>query len=310
MQMEGGFGLIRIENVTKTYKSGKGIFDVSFSIQTGEVFGYLGPNGAGKTTTIRVLMGFLKADQGNCSIDGLDCWTEQEKIQRDVGYIPGEIAFFQDMTGREFLSLMNALRGTKAQKREKELLDRFDLDPSGKIKRMSKGMKQKLGVVTAFMHDPKVYVLDEPTSGLDPLMQNEFIHLVHEEKKRGKTFLMSSHNFTEADRTSDRAGIIREGKIMDVEDVRSLKARQKKVYLVSVAEDKDVERMKDSSLEIGRISDHMIEIHVKDNYDEFLSELSQCRVLGIDVMAQGLEEAFLRYYGEVEEHHEHSTIQS
>ena len=293
--------MIQIDAVTKQYKSGKGIFDVGFTVKEGEVFGYLGPNGSGKTTTIRVLMGFLKADQGKSKIRGVDSWLEPARIHADLGYIAGEIAFFDDMDGREFLDFMHNMRNTKDRRREAELLERFELDPSSKIKRMSKGMKQKLGVVAAFMHDPCVYVLDEPTSGLDPLMQNEFIHLVREEKKAGKTFLISSHSFTEIERTSDRAGVIREGRLVAVEDVAALKAAQQKKFVVSVAGDEDLETIRQSGLKTGRISDHTVEVTVGDEYQKFLAVLNRCTVTGLDVVVQGLEQAFLKYYGEVAE---------
>lgn len=206
--------LIQIDHLLRDYGGGKGVFDVSFHVNQGESFGFLGPNGAGKTTTIRHLMGFLKPQSGSCMIDGINCWRESDKIQVRLCYIPGEISFFDDMTGTEFLRFTASYRRVGANSRQKELLDRFELDSKGKIKKMSKGMKQKLGIVTAFMHDPDILILDEPTSGLDPLMQSRFIDLVAEEKKRGKTILLSSHIFEEVERTCDRVGIIRQGKLV------------------------------------------------------------------------------------------------
>ncbi|HUM56216.1 MAG TPA: ATP-binding cassette domain-containing protein, partial [Bacillota bacterium] len=196
--------VIEIKDLTRDYGNYKGVFDVSFSVNESEVFGFLGPNGAGKTTTIRHLMGFLKPQKGICTIAGMDCWQDSAGIQEKLGYIPGEMEFFSDMTGREFLSFLEKYRGIKANGRKNELLERFELDAKGKLKKMSKGMKQKVGIVAAFMHDPGVLILDEPTSGLDPLMQNRFINLILEEKKRGKTILMSSHMFEEVERTCHR----------------------------------------------------------------------------------------------------------
>ncbi|GHU71818.1 hypothetical protein FACS1894184_19080 [Clostridia bacterium] len=184
--------VIKIERLTRDYGNNRGVFDLSFTVDEGEAFGFLGPNGAGKTTTIRHLMGFIKPKQDSAAICGLDCWRESDKIQKRLGYIPGEISFFDDMSGTEFLRFTAKYRGT-GNTREREMLDRFELSPKGKIKKMSKGMKQKIGIVAAFMHDPEILILDEPTSGLDPLMQNRFIELVEHEKKRGKTILMSSH---------------------------------------------------------------------------------------------------------------------
>ncbi|WP_235601380.1 ABC transporter ATP-binding protein [Tissierella sp. P1] len=201
--------VITVSNLTKDYGKNRGIFDLSFEIHKGEVFGYLGPNGAGKTTTIRHLLGFLNADKGECHIGQLNCRTDAEQIQRDLGYLPGEIAFFDDMSGIGYLKFIANMRGMKNFEKMNELISYFELDPSGRIKKMSKGMKQKIGIVSAFMHDPSTLILDEPTSGLDPLMQNKFIELILNEKSKGKTILMSSHSFEEVERTCDRIGIIK-----------------------------------------------------------------------------------------------------
>ncbi len=290
--------VIRIESLSFVYRSGKGIFDLTFSVGQGEAFGFLGPNGAGKTTTIRNLLGFTKPTKGSCLINNLDCWRDSALIQQSLGYLPGEITFFDEMTGTQFLNLVTALRGDNNKKRRDSLLDRFELDPTGRIRRMSKGMKQKLGIITAFMHDPAVYILDEPTSGLDPLMQNEFVELVLEEKERGKTFLMSSHNFEETYRTCDRAGIIREGQLIAVEDVHSLKSSQRKTYLVTLAIPEEIEFLRSAGLELGRISKNTVEVIVKDNYDQFTAALARCSVTGLDAVTQGLEQLFLKYYGQ------------
>lgn len=226
--------IIQIEKLTRDYGGGKGVFDLSLHIGRGEVFGFLGPNGAGKTTTIRHLMGFLRPVSGRCSIDGLDCWKERDKIQERLGYIPGEISFFDDLTGTEFLRFLSKYRNIGSHSRQKELIDRFDFDPKGKIKKMSKGMKQKLGIVAAFMHDPDILLLDEPTSGLDPLMQGSFIELVAEEKKRGKTVLMSSHIFEEVEKTCDRVGIIRGGRLAVTDTVAQLRERHVRSYTVTL----------------------------------------------------------------------------
>lgn len=226
--------VIRIENLVRDYGNGKGIFDISFHVNPGEAFGFLGPNGAGKTTTIRHLMGFLKPKSGKCTIDGLDCWRERDKVQARLGYIPGEISFFDNMSGAEFLKFIAEFRKIGTHSRKKELLDRFELDPKCKIKKMSKGTKQKLGIVAAFMHDPDILILDEPTSGLDPLMQSRFVNLVSEEKKHGKTVLMSSHMFEEVERTCDRIGIIRKGKMVTVDSAAKLHERHTRSYTVTL----------------------------------------------------------------------------
>lgn len=226
--------VIKIENLVRDYGNEKGVFDLSFHVDQGEAFGFLGPNGAGKTTTIRHLMGFLKPKSGKCTIDGLDCWHERDKIQARLGYIPGEISFFDDMSGTEFLKFITEYHKIGTPNRREELLERFELDPRGRIKKMSKGMKQKLGIVAAFMHDPDILILDEPTSGLDPLMQSRFVNLVAEEKKRGKTVLMSSHIFEEVERTCDRIGIIRKGRMIAVDSTAALQEKHTRRYRVTL----------------------------------------------------------------------------
>lgn len=288
--------VIEVEKLTRTYRNGKGIYDVSFTVAEGEVFGYLGPNGSGKTTTIRQLMGFTNAQAGICRINGLDCRRQAPKIHASLGYLPGEIAFFDGMTGLEFLWHIGDMRGMRDRTRPRLLMERFDLDASGKILKMSKGMKQKLGIVAAFMHDPSIYILDEPTSSLDPLMQKTFTDLVLEEKARGKTILMSSHNFSEVERTADRAGIIRDGRLVAVEDISSLKESQRRAFIVTLASEADVEGLRSSGLEIRSVAGRSVEVTVGSDYGLFISALSRCMVQGIDVLPQTLEQVFMGYY--------------
>lgn len=289
--------MIEIAELTKQYRSGKGVFDVSFTVNAGEIFGYLGPNGAGKTTTIRHLLGFMEPDRGVCTIGGLDCWRDAARIQESLGYVPEETAFFEDMTGVQFLNFMQEMRGTRDGSRRRALIQLLELEATDKIRRMSKGMRQKLGLVAAFMHDPAVYVLDEPTSGLDPLMQNKFIELLLEEKARGKTVLMSSHRFDEIERTCDRAGIIREGRLATVEDIHSLKSAQRRAYIVTVGTESDIDTLRHSGLEIGTISRNHVEVFVSGDFAPFTKALAECEVLGLNVGTQTLEQVFMEYYG-------------
>lgn len=265
--------VISIENLTRDYGRGKGVFDISFQVGKGEVFGFLGPNGAGKTTTIRHLMGFIRPKSGKCTINGLDCWSSSEQIQKNLGYIPGEISFFDDMNGTEFLQFASKYRGLRGDGRKKELLERFELDPKGKIKKMSKGMKQKIGIVSAFMHDPEILILDEPTSGLDPLMQSRFIELIAEEKKRGKTILLSSHMFEEVERTCDRIGIIREGRLAAVDSVEALRERHVRAYEVRLDTPEEAQAF---AADFGGVRDGLtVRVTAKQN----------------------LEDIFMHYYG-------------
>jgi len=290
--------MIEVEQLSKVYKNGKGIFNVNFNVLEGEVFGFLGPNGAGKTTTIRALLGFTNTTGGSCRINGLNCRTEAETIQQTLGYVPGEIAFFENMTGIQFMKFIAEMRGTKDNKLRDQLIERFELDSDRKIRKMSKGMKQKVGLITAFMHDPAVLILDEPTSGLDPLMQKRFIELILEEKRRGKTILMSSHMFDEVDRTCERAAIIREGKIVALEDIASLKSALRKSYLVTVADSTDIEKIKNSGLEYTIAGENRVEIFVSNDYNKMLTTLAACKVTSLDAAEQTLEQIFIGYYGE------------
>ena len=289
--------MIELNKLSKVYPNGKGIFDVSFNVSAGEVFGFLGPNGAGKTTAIRALLGFTNPTGGSCSINGLDCRAHSAKIQKKLGYVPGEIAFFDNMTGTQFMNFMGDMRGINDIKRRNSLIERFELESDRKIRKMSKGMKQKVGLIAAFMHDPEVLILDEPTSGLDPLMQKRFIELVMEEKGRGKTVLMSSHMFDEVDRTCERAAIIREGRIVAVEDIANLKSSLRKSYLVSVADSSDLERIKASGLEYRMADDNRVEIFIGSDYKMMMTTLASCNVTSLDTAVQTLEQIFIRYYG-------------
>lgn len=289
--------MIHVKNLTKIYPNGKGIFDVTFELKTGEVFGFLGPNGAGKTTTMRQLMGFTNPTSGNCTINGYDTRKETAKIQSLLGYVPGEIAFFDYLTGFEFIDFISQLRGYEDKKRRQNLMDRFELDGSRKIKRMSKGMKQKVGLITAFCHNPQVILLDEPTSGLDPLMQRRFIELIQEEKKAGKTILLSSHIFDEVEKTCERAAIIKEGRIVAMDHIANLKGNLRKSFYVTLENEADEIILLQSQLEIKKINELQYEILTSKNYDHLFKTLSQCKVTHFDSPSQSLEQIFIGYYG-------------
>lgn len=231
--------IINVNSLTKDYGHGRGVFDVSFEVQKGEVFGFLGPNGAGKTTTIRHIMGFSRPQSGETKVFGKDSFVFHNDIMKKLGYLPGEIALPEGLTGWEFIRMMQKLKKSKNEERLQYLLDKFELDPSGSTKRMSIGVKRKLAVVTAFMDDPDVLILDEPTSGLDPIMQEKFIGFVKEEKARGKTILLSSHIFSEVDATCDRIAIIKDGKIMSVFVADDIRYNENKTFRISFADKKD-----------------------------------------------------------------------
>ena len=288
---------IEMKHLTKDYGNQRGIFDVSFSVKKGEVMGFLGPNGAGKTTAIRHLLGFSTPDHGTCMINGMDCFHKAKDIHRSLGYLPGEIAFMDDMTGKQFLKFAADLKGMKNQGRMQELMDMFSLDPRGRIKKMSKGMKQKIGIVCAFMDSPDLYILDEPTSGLDPLMQNQFVELILEEKKRGATILMSSHMFEEVERTCDRTAIIREGKIVAVEDMGTLGKSKQKIFTVTLGSKAEAEAVSRVTDGVRQIKGNRVTVGIRGELSEFIRCLGKYRVLNLTEQKQSLEDLFLHFYG-------------
>lgn len=296
--------MIEVQHLTQIYKSGKGIFDLNFSIKEGEVFGYLGPNGSGKTTTIRNIMGFANANKGKVTIKGLDCRKDAAELQKIIGYLPGEIAFFDNMTGLEFLKFVGDMHLMESNKNRDILINQFDLETEGKIRKMSKGMKQKLGIIATFMLDAEIYILDEPTSGLDPFMQNEFIEMIDKEKSRGKTIMMSSHIFEEVERSCDRAGIIREGKLVTIENIKSLKAMKSREFIVSLKNKIDTKTLEASGLETHLLTDNKIKVNVGKNFDAFIKLLSGMKVVNLDIRQRSLEDIFMNYYGHNGGHHE------
>lgn len=288
--------VIEIHDITKDYGNQKGVFDVSFNVRKGEILGFLGPNGAGKTTTIRQLMGFTRPDKGSLTIGGMDCFSKAEQIQKDLGYLPGEIAFIDSMTGDGFIRFVAKMKGLKDLTRMEELKRMFELNASGKIKKMSKGMKQKIGIVCAFMQDPDILILDEPTSGLDPLMQNKFIELIMEEKQRGKTILMSSHIFEEVERTCDRAAIIKDGRLMAVENIEKLRTGKSKTVELRLSTEADAASL--ASLVPGaQVKKKMVTVKVKGSMDGLLKKASQFTVEDMDIHTASLEELFMHFYG-------------
>lgn len=291
--------MIEITGLTREFANQKGIHGIDLVIKPGEVVGYLGPNGAGKTTTIRTLLGFTKPDAGSANIAGLDCTHQSSAVHKKVGYLSGEIAFPEGMKGHEFLRLMREMRGLKDQTRQNELIELFELDLRGPLKKFSKGMKQKVGIIVALMHSPEVLILDEPTSGLDPLMQNRFVELILAEKAKGTTILMSSHMFEEIERTCDRVVIIKEGKIIADNDIATLKNEQRKVYTIQLRDVADVAVLQAADVTIGSVHDTRVEVIVSgEQVPHFIRTLATVDFIDFEQQPQSLENIFLHYYGE------------
>ncbi len=295
---------INVENLTKDYGHNRGVFDVSFKVKEGEVFGFLGPNGAGKSTTIRHLMGFSKPDSGKAQILGYDSFENYDKFMTNVGYLPGEIALPSGLTGYQFIDMMKKLKGVKEDKFLKDLIDRFELDPRGDTKRMSLGVKRKLAIVTAFLSDPDILILDEPTSGLDLSMQQTFIEFIKEEKRRGKTILLSSHIFGEVDATCDQIAIIKDGKIVSDFIADELKHKSDKTYLVkfsSMTDKKKFLSAKKSRPYFTAIdsNDKDVLISINDsNINVLLQEISKYKFIDFIHLKESLEDYFMNYYKE------------
>ncbi|ATG97731.1 ABC transporter ATP-binding protein [Mesoplasma lactucae] len=221
--------MIEIKNVTKSYGPNTGNFDVNISIKDGEIYGLLGPNGAGKTTLIRQMMGFIKPDSGTISILGLDSWKQHKEIMTSLGYLEGEVELFDNLKGMQYIKMVADLKGMKDLQEAERLISYFQLNANTKIKKMSKGMKQKIAIICAVMNKPKVLILDEPTSGLDPLMQNQFNELIKSLNKQGTTIFLSSHIFQDVAQLCNRVGFLRDGKLIKEETIkdRNIEALQK-----------------------------------------------------------------------------------
>ncbi len=299
--------VIQATHLTKDYGFGRGVFDVELHVDKGEVFGFLGPNGAGKSTTIRHLMGFSKPDSGSTKIFGIETFGGYDKILNNVGYIPGEVALPAGLTGREFIKMMQDMQKSQKQSRLKDMLELFELDDKtlcGETKRMSLGVKRKLAVVTAFMSDPDVLILDEPTSGLDPVMQENFIRFVKEEKRRGKTILLSSHIFSEIDSTCDRIAIIKDGKIVSEFIADDLKHATRKYYIVDFASGEAKNEFLKISKKINSlmlINEKPTEIYISvedEDLNILISLLSALPVTAFDNRKETLEDYFMKFYKE------------
>lgn len=292
--------IIEVKNVTRDYGYGRGIFDVSFNIEEGEVFGFLGPNGAGKTTTIRHLMGFIKPNEGELYINGKDCWKSAAAIKHDVGYLPGELAFPRNMRGDQFIEFMKEERQLTDMTRTEELKNIFELETSEKIKEMSLGDKRKLAIVTAFMHDPNVLILDEPTSGLDPVMQERFIQFILNEKKEGKTILLSSHIFSEVDATCDRIAIIKDGIVVSMIESTLLKRNTNKAFKIEFASFEDYQTfIKNTAfvIPIERPKQNQVKLNLTDEkIQQLFTELSRVNVKFISEIQFTLEDYFMDFY--------------
>lgn len=294
--------VIHLDRLTKTYGARRGIEDVTLDVRRGEVFGFLGPNGAGKTTTIRTLLDILRPTRGSATVFGLDARTGACEIHARSGYLPGELGLAERMTVGQQLEHLANLRGGVPKERVAALAKRFDLDLARPVRALSRGNRQKLGIVQACMHEPELLVLDEPSMGLDPLMQQEFNALVRESKARGATVFLSSHILPEVEALCDRVGIIREGRLVAVEEVSAIRRkavrRVRATYAAppSVALVEGVPDVRDAAVE-GRA----LLCQVQGDAGPLVRALATQELVDLTVHEPSLEDVFLGFYGKANE---------
>jgi len=291
--------VIEVNNLTKDYDHGRGIYDVSFEVNKGETLGFLGPNGAGKSTTMRHLMGFAAPQKGNAKILGMDCRKEYAKILKSVGYLPGEVAIPEGLNGNGFIDMMQGLRKAKNPERIKKLSEIFEIDLQQNVKRMSIGEKRKLAVIAAFMNDPEILLLDEPTSGLDPVMQEKFIEFIKEEKKRGKTILLSSHMFAEVEALCDRIAIIKDGRIVSIVEAAEVKHGLRKIVEITFIGIEDYKRFLNEKFEFERMNEEQLKVDIvmeDADVNKFLAVIVNYKVAIFVENPVTLEDYFMHFY--------------
>jgi ABC-2 type transport system ATP-binding protein len=289
--------VIDTEALTKSYGPHRGIEDISLEVEAGEVFGFLGPNGAGKTTAIRTLLDFLHPTAGSARIFGLDTHRDSVRIRRRIGNLPGDFGYGKGATGREALDLLARLRGVSELGRAEELARRFRADLDRPLGQLSRGNRQKVGLILAFFHRPDLLILDEPTGGLDPLMREEFLALVGEERDRGRAVFISSHELSEVERVCDRVGIIREGRLIAVERVSDLIGKTRRKVTVEFAAPVTLDELErlpgvtEVSGDAGRVT-----FLVAGDLNPTLHALAEHVVTDLEIAHPSLEEVFLAYY--------------
>lgn len=293
--------MIQIAHLTKDYGHGRGVFDVTIEVQKGECFGFLGPNGAGKTTTIRHLMGFSKPQQGSVFIRGKECWQNAARLKKSIGYIPGEIALPAGLTGEAFLKMMGRMQGLCGLGAGEVLAERFRLDTKTQTREMSLGDKRKLAIIAAFLHDPQILILDEPTSGLDPIMQQEFVELIREEKQRGKTIFLSSHMFHEVNAVCDRIAIIKSGRIVSQFTADEVRDGHGMIYVLEFGDERSYEAFSARGFRIVAESEERLTIKVnigEEEMNRFVAATAEADVTSFRQLAFSLEDYFMDFYKE------------
>ncbi|HEY6114827.1 MAG TPA: ABC transporter ATP-binding protein [Candidatus Dormibacteraeota bacterium] len=290
---------IRTSKLTKDYGLGRGLFDLDLQIAGPEIFGYLGPNGAGKTTTIRLLMGMLRPTSGQAYVFGLDAFREAVEVKRKVGYLPGDVPQFGSLTGSEVVAYLGGMRGGVDRKRVRSVAERFGLDLSRRFREYSSGNKQKLAILLAFMHAPELLILDEPTSGLDPLNQQEFYALLKEARDGGATVFLSSHVLSEVQRVSDRVGIIRDGRLVQLAQLEEMRGIQVHHVEVSFGAEGDIPETAIRGAEgvsDVKVDGRLVSCTVHGSFAGLHRAIRDSEVVELVSAEPSLEEVFLSYF--------------
>jgi len=290
--------VMKIRGLTKKYGDVVGIKDLDLEVYEGEIMGFLGPNGAGKTTTIRTCLGLLQKTAGEVKIFGLDSHEDSIEIRRRTGYLPGDFGMYSELKVKTILDYLLSQSGVSDKSRMKELGERLELDMNRKYGNLSKGNKQKVGLVQAFMADQDLIMMDEPTSGLDPLMQLKCYELLREEKERGKTIFMSSHILAEVEEVCDRVAIIRNGSLQVVEDIDSLKEKMGKKLEIEFENSIDPSLFEMKGVEDFEMDGRRATMIVTSNLDEVIKAVSKQNVLNMSLETFSLDQLFLTYYSQ------------
>ncbi len=290
--------VIETKGLTVTYGRHRGIVEVDLRVREGEIFGFLGPNGAGKTTTQRVLLDIIRPTAGEARLFGLDCRRQGVEARRRVGYLPGELALHGSMRVSQFFAMHASLHGGAASSdRWRTLAERLELDPGRRIRQLSRGNKQKVGVVAAFMHQPDLLILDEPTSGLDPLMQQTVMELVREANAAGATVFFSSHILSEVQAVCDRVGIIRDGALVATERVEEMTHQQFKRMRLSFAAPPPADAFALEGVEVTERDERSVTLKVQSQMGQVLAQAVALGITDIETIPVTLEETFLAFYG-------------
>lgn len=288
--------VIEINRLTKSYGKSRGITDVSFEVEEGEIFGFIGPNGAGKSTTIRTLLSLIRPTSGSAKIFGKDIVTHSSEILQDIGYLPSEVFYYDKMKVIDLLSYSASFYKKDCTKRIQELASILQLDLNKRIDDLSFGNKKKVGIVQGLLHSPKLIILDEPTSGLDPLMQQTFFDLIKQENEKGATVLFSSHILSEVQHTCDRVAIIKEGRIIKIEKISTLRENSYKKIAIETAGIIDPQLLQMPGVTKLDVHGTTASFLYSGNINPIIQALAEINLRNISIVEPDLEEIFMHYY--------------